>query len=120
MIDVFELITDPDLMQSYTVLRSSGRFTVGGWQENTPEQISMQGVVLPTTSKDLEQLPEGDRVTESMTFYSTDPLFVTHNDSNAGTSDQIQFNGSLYRLARVKNYSKYGYWKAIGVRMSGD
>ncbi len=106
----------------FTIYRSSGQFALGGWQEGTPVQITVtDGCVLPISSKDIQQLPEADRITESMAFYAKQILYVTRNDaSNPGTSDQIVYQGVRYRIARVMNYMAFGYCKAIGVRMSGD
>jgi hypothetical protein len=132
MIDVSEVITDPDFVQDFTLYRSSGLFAVGGWQENAPVKFDMTGVVFPTTSKDLNMMPEGDRVTESLTFYAPYidaygvnwgdelPFQVTRTGEEQGTSDQIDYNGVRYRIQSVKDYSAYGYCKAIGVRMDGS
>lgn len=121
MIDVSEVINDPDFMQSFTVYRKSGDFASGGYVE-TETVITMQGIILPLTTKDILQLPEGDRITENKAFYSTAPLYVTRNnaDGTSGTSDEIVHGGVRYRLYQVKNYQDYGYFKAISMRMQGD
>ena len=120
MIDVSEIIGDPDFAQDYTVTRSSGQFGAGGWIENTPQSIPMSGVITVARQKELSQMPEGDRVTGAMLFYSTQQLFITHNDSSAGTSDVITWQGYDYKIVHVWPYVDYGYWKAYGVRKSGD
>ena len=120
MMNLGRVLSNPAFKRDFTVLRSIGDFAVGGWQENTPKQIDMTGVVLPTTAKDILQVPEGDRVTESLTFYSILPLYVTHNDSRPGTSDRIMIDGGKYRLFAAKDYHAFGYYKVIGMRMSGD
>jgi len=120
MIDVSELIGDPDFEQGYTVTRSSGDFGAGGWKENTPVSIPMNGVITVARFKDLNQVPEADRVTGAMLFYSTQEIYVTHNDASKGTSDVITWNGDDYRIAYIWPYVDYGYWKAYGVRKRGD
>ena len=120
MIDLSEIVNDPDLLQDFTVERQSGQFGAGGWVAATPVQIPLSGVVIPTSTKDINLLPEGDRVNESMTFYCPAVLYVTRNDATPGTSDQISYGGSKYRLASVRSMGFYGYYKAIGIRMSGD
>ena len=120
MLDVSPVLGNPDLVQTFMVFRSSGQFALGGWQENTPTQIPMQGVVTIADTETLEMMPEGDRVTGAMTFYSTSEVFRTHNDSQAGTSDYIQWRGQNYRVMHVWPYADYGYWKALAVRMAGD
>jgi len=118
MIAVSRVISNPSFRQPFTVYRRSGNFVAGGYQE-TEVTVSMSGIASPTKSKDIDQLPEGDRITESMTFYTIDPLYVTHSDGTQGTSDQVLYRGERYKLVQVKNYLDYGYNKAIGVRLSG-
>lgn len=119
MINVGEIINDPDLCQSFTVSRSSGQFGAGGWMENAPTSLTLLGVITPSTADELQQVPEGDRVTGAMTFYSTVILFETHDDSQSGTSDILTWRGQKYRIVRVFPYEDYGYNKAVAVRMQG-
>jgi hypothetical protein len=116
-IDVSEVINDPDFCQSFTVTRTTGHFDLGGWVAYTPETLSMEGVVSPTNPDEIQQLPEADRITGSNTFYSTVPIYQTRDGA---VSDKIAYNGQTYRIAAVFDYSAYGYYKAIGVRMSGE
>jgi hypothetical protein len=119
MINVAKVLTSHRLCKSFTVYRNTGHFAIGGYEQDSEQEISMIGAVMPTDSKDIDQLPEGDRVTESFTFYSKDPIYLTSSD-NHGTSDQILYNGTRYRVAKVRNFLDYGYNKAIAVRMNGD
>lgn len=106
----------------FTVIRSTGEFVIGGngWNEGTPKEFEVDGLATPTSSKDINQLPEGDRITESYTFYTDMPLNVTHADGEAGTSDKISYNGSTYKLVQIRSFLSFGYNKAVGVRLAGD
>ena len=117
MINVEELILDPDFGQTYTVTRSVGTFGPGGFQ-NRQTQFRIFGVIEPITAKDLEQVPEGDRVIGLMTFYSTVPLYITSVE-NSGLSDQITWSNEQWRIQQVLEWADFGYWKAFGVRMVG-
>jgi len=119
MIDVAEIINDPDFYQSYIIHRKGGYWLGGTWKE-TDTEISSGGVVIACNAKDLEQIPEGDRVKGMMCFYNTSPLYVTRDNGQKGTSDQIFWNSELYRLDQVFPYSDYGYYKAIGYRIKGN
>jgi hypothetical protein len=121
MINISRVLASPAFQQSFTVYRKSGDFAAGGYVE-AETTVNMTGVVLPTTYKDIMQVPEGDRVSESKTFYSTSPLYVTRNNSDgtSGTSDEIVHHGFRYRLYQVKDYQDYGYFKAMGMRMQTD
>lgn len=120
MIDVSDILEDPDLCQDFTVYRSSGAFAAGGWVEGEPAQVPFSGVITVASAKELAQVPEGDRVQGSMAFRSSQPIYVTRNGEFKGTSDRIMWRGEPYRVVQVLPYADYGYWKAIGARMEGD
>lgn len=117
MIDVSEVISDPDFTQTYTVHRQAGEWVRGEWKASDEKPVKVTGVITVADAKTLEQLPEGDRVSGLMTFYSTQELFETREE---GTSDQIEWRGERYRVKRVFPYVDYGYYKAVGERMAGD
>ena len=120
MINVSDILLDPDICQSFTVYRSSGKFGEGGWKENAPQTLTLQGVVYPSTAKELQQVPEGDRVQGMMTFVSPSQMFATHLSGEPGTSDQPEWNGERYRVVQLLPYSDYGAYVAIAARMEGD
>lgn len=114
-------MSDPDFAQGYTVYRSSGQFAEGGFRSGTPVQIPMVGIITVAQEEDLVQVPEGDRVTGSMVFYSEIQLFETRDTgSEQGISDKILWNGLYYKLVKVFPYKDFGFWKAIGVRVKGN
>ncbi|MCM3141662.1 hypothetical protein [Brevibacillus sp. MER 51] len=116
MINVSEVITDPDFAQQFQVFRKSGEWSKGR-SGSSEVPIIMTGIVTVADAKTLEQLPEGDRVTGLMCFYSTQELHTTREE---GTSDQIEWRGERYRVKQVFPYGDYGYFKAVGQRMEGD
>ena len=117
--DLSEVINDPELAEAFTILRSTGSFGAGGWSE-TKATVPAYGVVSPSSPDDIQQLPEGDRVAGNTTFYTSQAMYITHGGQQAGTSDIIQWQGQQWRLAQVWDYSTRGYYKAVGVRMSGE
>jgi hypothetical protein len=119
MINMAELITDPDFAQSYVIVRSSGAFALGGFI-STPFSIPAVGPIVLATERDLDQVTEGDRVTGAMKFYSLGPIYQTRAGDNPGLSDTIHWRGDNYRIAKVFPYVDYGWYEAIGVRMTGD
>ena len=120
MIDVSEVINDPDFQQTWKVYRSAGGQWIDGvWTEGAPEILDMSGVVTPTTSKDMLMVPEGDRITESKTFHSTEKIYTTRSDGETGTSDRFEYKGEIFRVAQVTDHLDYGYNKAIALRIAG-
>jgi hypothetical protein len=120
MIDVSEIINDPDFAQDFIVTRSSGAFGIGGWIEKPADILELSGPILVASAKELNQVDEADRVQGAMVFYCTCEIFETHNTRQPGTSDLIKWRGDDFRIAKVWQWTDYGYYKAFGVRISGD
>ena len=125
MINVSELITDVDFVQQYTVYRNTGSF-VRGVFTSTETTLTFYGTVVAANVKDVQMMPEGDRIEGLMVFYSTTdkPIYTTRvangDSTTTGTSDQILWRGNRYRILQVYPYLDYGYVKAIGSRMDGN
>ena len=119
MLNVSELLSDPDLSQPFTIQRSSGSFGLGGWQ-NAVTPVPATGVIVPASDWDLRQVPEGDRVAGAMTFYTAAPLYQTHGGANAGLSDILLWRGDQYRIAQLLPFGDFGVYKAVAVRVSGE
>lgn len=116
-LDMSLQVIDPDLgAQQYVIQRSTeGAFVLGGYSD-TKVCIPNFGIVQQATSKDLEMVPEGDRVHGMISFWSQTRLY----ESNAkGVSDIICWHGAWYRIMFVADRSDFGYFKAVGVRMTG-
>lgn len=117
MIDVSELLCDPDLCTAFTIVRhGGGRWEKRRWTGETPERIEAVGIVTATAGKDLERLPEGDRAHGLKTFYTAQELRLTGQEA---TSDLCEYRGRCYRLLQVFDYSQNGYYKAIGTLIGG-
>ena len=118
-----DVVNDPDLAESFDILRSSGTFAAGGWQAATV-QLPAWGVVTVATDKQLEALPEGDRVHGARLFITEQPLYVTgadRQDGTAGTSDVLLWHNQKYRIVSVGPYeNRGGFYSAVAVRMSGS
>lgn len=114
MINVAELIHDPDFCTKFKRVRQIGSKVGGRWVVEREDTKTITGVVSGVNSKDLEILPEGDRVKELKTFYALDELRVTGNNA---TSDICEYKDSRYKLIQGFDYSDYGYYKAIGIKL---
>ena len=119
MINVSRVINSPKFSQPFTVWRKSGDWIAGRFVP-TETSITISGVVTAAGTKDIIQVPEGDRTSQLMVFHSTMPLYVTHDDiEGKGTSDEIEWHRERYRLLQIKDWSDFGYYKAYGTSMSG-
>lgn len=123
MINVARAVNDPRFSQSFKVFRKSGEWEKGRFIESETE-ISMIGVITPSKPKEIEMIPEGDRVGGEITIHVTRKLYTTHSiqdeeseNETEGTSDQIEWQGERYKIYSVNDYSQYGYYQAIGMRL---
>lgn len=124
MINVSHAVNDPRFSQSFKVFRKSGEWIKGRFVEEEEKEISFIGVITPSKPKEIEMIPEGDRVGGEITVHTTRKLFTTHTIQDEesenefeGTSDEIEWQGERYKLYQVNDYSQYGYYSAIGMRL---
>lgn len=112
MINVSRVMNDSRFSQTFSIFRKSGEWEKGRFNE-TETELKMQGVVSVAKSKDIEMIPEGDRVGGEMAIHTTQEIFVTNTE---GTSDELLWNGERYKIYSVSPYSDYGFYKAIAMR----
>lgn len=116
LLNVSDVINDPLFVQSYTGKRQTGAWVKGEWVPGTVSTVNFTGIITPASPKDIDQIPEGDRVTGMMAFYSLVEIFVTRT---TGTSDILVWGSEDYKVVWCNPYSDYGYYKALAVRMKG-
>lgn len=121
MLSIGSLLADRDFAQAFTVLRSSGTFGLGGWQ-NTTTSLTASGAISAANDSDLAQVEGGDRVVGALTVYTVSQLYLTNNSGAGaeGLSDVIVWRGQQYRVVKLWTYADYGYYKAIAARMAGE
>lgn len=117
-ISLLRVVTNPMLCQSFTVLRSSGQQGPGGWI-NQETQLTLYGVVSVASDKDLQMIPEGDRIGGAMVFHSAEQIYTTRTGAGQGISDILVWNGEQYKVSALAPYSDYSYYRAIAVRLLG-
>lgn len=119
MIDISEIVNDPDFAQSFSVLRSVGSFDGNGkWSMGTPATLSRYGVIQPSKQNDIVlYVPEGERIGEMITVYCSQDILMS--DAKNQQSDIIvKSDGAKYRVAYSKPWQQHGYWFAIAVGFS--
>lgn len=117
---VGDITMDIDMAQAYQVQRSQANFALGGMQ-SILTTLAQYGTVSVATEKELNQVPEADRVSGAMVFWSTEPIYLTHGDGVPGLSDVLIFQGQNFRVFKVWPYDPIGgYYKAMAARMVGN
>ena len=123
MINVSRVVNSPRLAQSYQIIRGvpPGSWLNGVYQGVT-QTIEGFGVVTVAQSRDIEMIPEGDRVSGSMVFHSECAIYGTYGDATGkgALSDMIIWRGHKYRVLYVAPWADYGYYRATGVRIKAS
>lgn len=117
-IDVSGLVHDPDFCTRFTVIRMGEPTWEKGRQIQIRAQVTVEGIVEPASSADIELLDTADRITGAKTFITDEvPLRVTDTET---TSDRCVYRGRVYKLLQAFDYSDNGYYKAIGTVISDE
>lgn len=128
MINVADIVVDPDFAQYYTVYRETGYWQSGRFVTDPEVALQYYGAVVPATEQEIVQVPEGDRTSIMMCFYSTSdkPFYLSRESSSSGLgdgekgiSDQILWENDRYKVIKIWPYLNFGYWQCIATRMAG-
>lgn len=111
-IDVSEIVHDPDFCTTFTVIKQGESEWVRGVLKRKTTETTVEGIVQPSSSKDLELLDTADRVNGMKTFI-TDEVSLDVS-STEKTSDVCVWKGQRYKLIQTFDYAANGYYKAIG------
>lgn len=117
MIDLSRVITDPRIAQKqpFTVWRKSTTWQ-GGRPTSTELPVSIDGIITPASARDIQQVPEGDRVGGEITILTIQPIYITRAGNEQGTSDEVEWDGDRYRVFNVFPWKDYGFYHGIGIR----
>jgi len=116
MINVSELIEDPDFAFPYTVIRRTGKWVNARFVINEPpDRLTYYGVVQPATTFELQQLGIGDNEQGVMKFFCKQPkdFYIATDSSNV--SDEIEFRDKLYKILKVSPWQHGNWTRAFGV-----
>ena len=117
-IDMSDVVNSPEFAQNFQILRGPGSWLNGVWKPTTAPILGF-GTVTVATSRDIDMIPEGDRVTGAMVFHSQQPIYGTHADANGqgASSDIITWRDHQYRVLKVGPFEDFGYYRAVATRL---
>lgn len=111
MIEISDLLSDPDFAQAFTIRRETGSFVEGEWIKATVE-IAGFGVVQPVSEADvLAFVPEGERQNNWIKIYS--PTEIRQGNARDLMSDIVVWRGETFRVAKAKHWEAQGYWQVF-------
>ena len=125
MIDLSSVVTDPRFAQTFTVTRSIGVWKPNGEFAVTPINFDLTGTISIASAKQIEFIPEGDRVGGEISIHCVKELYTSRNNDSddshvSGIADIVLWHKEKYKIYSVNPYSDYGYFSAIGQRMVSD
>lgn len=80
--------------------KTTGMYVNGHWQEGAETSFTIYGDVQPTNPNDMDQLPEGRRINDTVTVY-TDTL-LNSIDGTGQNPDIVIYEGNRYEV--LKSY----------------
>ncbi|MEX3929746.1 hypothetical protein AB4Y36_38045 [Paraburkholderia sp. BR10936] len=110
MMNLADVVLDPEWVGEWPIHRRSGHYDAGGhWVETlTPGTIT--AAIHPASDDAMAMLPEGERYLEGIKVYALEPV---------RQGDQIEWHGDRWRVARLQDYSDYGFYDATATRLGG-
>jgi hypothetical protein len=105
LIDVDEILGDPDFEDSFTVTRNVETIGADGRAKFAAELFTTTGVVQPAGQRSLMMLPDGSRVQGAIDIWTQEQLRV--NDG-VNAADSIQWHHRTYVVSNVDDFTNYG------------
>lgn len=117
LLNVGELIDDPDFCQDFTITRRSGEW-VNGRFIPVEETIQSYGIIDPQDTSELDFTnPDGSLIRGRIKVYTHTKMYVTHLANNPQESnyisDEVTWKGSQYSVILDNDYSDYGYYSYV-------
>ena len=117
--DISGVLQDSDMGSTdFTVVRTIYR-RQNGQSVGTTQSLSATGTIHPGSPKEIQYLPEEMR---NESFISIHTGFVLTEGENFGevtytVPDRIVWKNKTWRVVSLKNWSEFGFMKALAVEM---
>ena len=109
--DVTGVLLDLDLgAQEFIILRPHGAWRSGRFETDVNE-LPAYGIIQPASQEELNQVPEGDRASGVIVIRTTAQIQMAGAD-RADASDEVRWQGALYKVLAVKPWFDYGFCEA--------
>lgn len=105
LIDVTELLTDPDFTDHITILSRTSSVNTHGENQLTETSRAAVAVVEAGSGETLKRLPAGAVLTDYITVYTREHLVA---DSPGGYADVILWDGKRYLVQVVTSWTNWG------------
>lgn len=115
LVDVSELLLDPDFVNAMSLIHRVPTISTYGQQTLAETTIVTIGVAEPSSGRDLQRLSEALRVKDVYTFWIKAQIVA---DGTSAYPDLILFNGSRYAVQIILDWMNWGpgWCQCIAVR----
>ena len=119
MLQPTDLLSDPELgSAAFTVVRTVYHRRDGTFVPLTTTRTAAVGCVHPEAPETLSLEPEEDKKETRLVIYTPFPLSTGRNDGITWqAADQILYDGFTWRVISVKDWSPFGFVKAVCVKI---
>ena len=111
LLDVSDVLSDPDFCEQITVTRSTQSAPIGGLTQTTTSTLTLTAVVQPANSRDLQRLLDAERTGGGIVVYAAGAGILQDED-------QIAWQGGTYTVIGLDDWSKFGagYVRAVAAK----
>lgn len=125
MINISELINDPDFTQPNGIVVERTSYTIENHMVvGNTEQLKLTGIITIADDTSIEKSPEFDSTSEKIHVFTYTPLYVTGepdaNSVESFLSDIVIFEGNLYSVESCLNDSQYGFCRSTCSKIRRD
>lgn len=105
LIDVSELLLDPDFISSLTLIHRTATVDDFGQTVLTEKTFDTVGSVQPASNREMQRLPEALRTSDIRVFYIKSEI---QSDGDDQYPDIILFQGFRYQVKSIESWLNYG------------
>lgn len=104
-LDVSDILTDPEFMDRFTVVRNLQTINDKGRAVNTEDQTPARGVITANNGMQLNRQPDGSLVNGAITIHTRYRLI---SGADGRDADEVIWQCTRYIVDNVSDYSHYG------------
>lgn len=111
LVDVSELMDDPDFARTFTLRRPTTTLANEGEVSNTYDDADLVGIVQPARPDDVQFLPEGVRLANLISVWSASEMIP--GDGTGTLPDVVVVDGQSYRVVKCEPWGGNGYFRVF-------
>lgn len=122
MIDISELINDPDFSQDFLITRS-----VGSWVDDqfitAPQSIKISGIIQPINTTSEKVTPNGSQIEGAIRIWTDRQMYTTKLQQGLADfnqiSDEITWQDQQWKVTNTWEWQDNGYYVSEATRKLG-